>query len=313
VLEPLEKLGRHGYEITLLPVIPAGVENAGCIAAEAVAEALRPDTILVSAMLANNEIGTIQPLAELGRLCKERGVLLHSDATQAVGKVAVDVEELQVDLLSFSAHKIYGPKGVGALYVRKTGLRVKLDSQIDGGGQEFGFRSGTLNVPGIVGFAKAVELCLTDLSAEQERLRSMRNRLFEGITAELSGVLLNGPAFAISPRHRGSSASPLLVGIGPEVRADRRLPGNLNLSFDKVDGETLLIKMPEIALSSGSACSSATPEPSHVLRALGASNEAARGSIRFGLGRFNTSEEVEYVIRRVIETVTSLRAMVDLN
>jgi cysteine desulfurase len=290
VLEPLEKLGRRGFEITLLPVIPAGDERAGCIDPEQVAEAIRPDTILVSVMLANNEIGAIQPLVEIGRLCKRRGVLLHSDATQAVGKIAVDIEQLQVDLMSFSAHKIYGPKGVGALYVRKTGPRVKLESQIDGGGQESGVRSGTLNVSGIVGFAKALELCLLDLPSEQQRLQTMRNRLYEGVSSALLGVLLNGPS----------------------LRADCRLPGNLNLSFAKVDGETLLIKMPEIALSSGSACSSATPEPSHVLRALGVSTETARGSIRFGLGRFNTPEEVEYVIRRVIETVTSLRNMVDM-
>jgi cysteine desulfurase len=290
VLDPLKKLGRGGFEITLLPVIPAGGERAGCIDAEQVAAAIRPDTILVSVMLANNEIGAIQPLAEIGQVCKQRGILLHSDATQAVGKIAVDVERLQVDLLSFSAHKIYGPKGAGSLYVRKSGPRVKLESQIDGGGQESGLRSGTLNVPGIVGFAKALELCMNDLPAEQERLRAMRNRLFEGIAAGLFGVVLNGPG----------------------LMADCRLPGNLNLSFDRVDGETLLIKMPDIALSSGSACSSATPEPSHVIRALGVSNDVARGSIRFGLGRFNTPEEVEHVIRRVIETVTTLRAMLDM-
>jgi cysteine desulfurase len=288
VLEPLEKLARRGFEVTLLPVIPAGGDRTGCIEPEQVAAALRPDTILVSVMLANNEIGAIQPLAAIGRICRERGVLLHSDATQAVGKIAVDVGELQVDLMSFSAHKIYGPKGAGALYVRKTGQRVKLESQIDGGGQELGIRSGTLNVPGIVGLAKSLELCLADLPGEQDRLRAMRDRLYQGISAGLTGVVLNGPALT-----------------------ERRLPGNLNLSFDRVDGETLLIKMPDIALSSGSACSSATPEPSHVLRALGVSNEIARGSVRFGLGRFNTPEEVEYVIRRVVETVTELRGMID--
>jgi cysteine desulfurase len=289
VLAPLEKLGREGFEITLLPVIPAGDARSGCLDAEQVARAIRPDTILVSVMLANNEIGAIHPLAEIGRICKERGVLLHSDATQALGKIDVDVGRLHVDLMSFSAHKIYGPKGVGALYVRKSGPRVKLESQIDGGGQEFGLRGGTLNVPGIVGFAKAVELCLAEMSEERERLRSLRDRLFEGIAGGLPGVMLNGP----------------------ELNADYRLPNNLNLSFDRVDGETLLIKMPEIALSSGSACSSATPEPSHVLLALGLSNEMARGSIRFGLGRFNTPEEVECVIGRVVETVAFLRSLVE--
>jgi cysteine desulfurase len=289
VLEPLEKLRRRGFEITLLPVIPASSDRAGCIDPDRIAEAIRPDTILVSIMLANNEIGAIHPLAEIGRICKQRGVLLHSDATQAVGKIAVDVEQLQVDLMSFSAHKIYGPKGVGSLYVRKSGPRVKLESQIEGGGQESRLRSGTLNVPGLVGFAKALELCLLDLPGEQARLRTLRDRLHVGIAAELSGVVLNGPAPGIA-----------------------RLPGNLNLSFHRVDGETLLIKMPDIALSSGSACSSATPEPSHVLRALGVSNETARGSVRFGLGRFNTPEEVEHVIRRVVETVTSLRKMIEM-
>jgi cysteine desulfurase len=333
VLEPLEKLAGRGFKITLLPVTQAGSKKSGLVEPERVAETIRPDTILISVMLANNEIGAIQPLAEIGRLCKERGVLLHSDATQAVGKIKVDVEHLQVDLMSFSAHKIYGPKGIGALYVRKTGPRVKLDSQIDGGGQEFGTRSGTLNVPGIVGFAKALELCLSDLPVEQERLRTMRNRLFEGITGGVPGVSLNGPAIEISPLRSPTGAarsqvdwsagttkcsgpasisSPLPLGEGPGVRAECRLAGNLNLSFGQVDGETLLIKMPEIALSSGSACSSATPEPSRVLRALGVSTETARGSIRFGLGRFNTPEEVEYVIPRVIETVAELRKMIDL-
>jgi cysteine desulfurase len=314
VLEPLEKLNRRGFEITLLPVAVAGGERAGCIDPAQVAAAIRPDTILVSVMLANNEIGAIQPLAEIGRLCKERGVILHSDATQAVGKIDVDVVQLQVDLMSFSAHKIYGPKGVGALYVRKTAPRVKLESQIDGGGQESSTRSGTLNVAGIVGFAKALELCMLDLPGEQTRLRAMRNRLFDGISAELPGVLLNGPAIVGWDKQSAVPPSDLFDNGGTALclsHPNNRLPGNLNLSFDRVDGETLLIKMPEVALSSGSACSSATPEPSHVLQALGVSNETARGSIRFGLGRFNTPEEVEYVIRRVVETVTSLRAMVD--
>jgi cysteine desulfurase len=302
VLEPLEKLSQRGFEITLLPVTAAGDERAGCIEPEQVAAAIRPDTILVSVMLANNEIGAIQPLAAIGRICRERGVLLHSDATQAVGKIAVDVEDLPIDLMSFSAHKIYGPKGVGALYMRKTGKRTKLKSQIDGGGQEAGVRSGTLNVPGIVGFAKALELCLTDLPGEQVRLYAMRNRLYEGISNGLSGVVLNGPKFTLSA---------LSLEEGPGERAGRRLPGNLNLSFDRVDGETLLIKTPDIALSSGSACSSTTPAPSHVLRALGVSNDIARGSVRFGWGRFNTPEEVEHVIRRVVETVTELRGLID--
>jgi cysteine desulfurase len=290
VLEPLEKLARRGFEVTLLPVTTAGSEWAGCIDAEQVAEAIRPDTILVSVMMANNEIGVIQPIAEIARICNDRGVLFHSDATQAVGKIEVDVERLQVDLLSFSSHKIYGSKGAGALFVRKNSRRTKLESQIDGGGQETGHRSGTLNVPGIVGFAKALEIAVKEMPGEQNRLHTLRDRLFEGITAKVSGVRLNGPRLA----------------------DDMRLPGNLNLAFENVDGETLLIEMPEIALSSGSACSSTTPEPSHVLRSLGLSGELARSSIRFGLGRFNTPEEVEYAICRIGDAVVKLRGMIDL-
>jgi cysteine desulfurase len=303
VLEPLEKLARRGFEITLLPVTTAGDDRAGCISATQVAEAIRPDTILVSVMMANNEIGAIQPIAEIGKICRVRGVLFHSDATQAIGKLDVDVERLQVDLMSFSAHKIYGPKGAGALFVRKHSRRTKLDSQIDGGGQESGHRSGTLNVPGIVGFAKALEIAVKEMPEEQIRLQKMRNRLYEGITAKVSGVRLNGPTLEVSP---------LPVGEGPGVRALLRLPGNLNLAFENVDGETLLIEMPEIALSSGSACSSTTPEPSHVLLALGLSRELARSSIRFGLGRFNTPDEVEYAICRIGEAVVKLRRMIDL-
>ena len=256
------------------------------IRVEQVADALRDDTILVSVMLANNEIGVVQPVAEIGRLCRRRGVLLHTDATQAVGKIPVDVEQLQVDLMSFTAHKIYGPKGIGALWVRRP--PVRLTPLIDGGGQEGGLRSGTLNTPGIVGFARALQLCLEDLSGEAARLRGLRDRLWTGLSAALSGVSLNGPA--LSP---------------PELR----LPGNLNVSFAYVDGEALLISMPEAALSSGSACTSATPEPSHVLRGLGLSDEAVRSSVRFGLGRFTTVEEVDFVIQKIAETVTRLRKM----
>lgn len=291
MLDPLARLSRRGFEVTLIPVEQAGNPYAGRITAGQVADAIRDDTILVSVMLANNEIGVIQPLAEIAAVCKERGVLLHCDATQAVGKMPVNVERLQVDLLSFSAHKIYGPKGIGALYVRRRAPQVRLEPQIDGGGQEGGARSGTLNVPGIIGFAKALELCLEELPAEAERLRMLRDRLYHGLIENLSDVQLNGP---------------LLSEPG------LRLPGNLNCSFTYVDGEALMMSMRDLAVSSGSACTSANPEPSHVLRALGLSDDLTRASLRFGLGRFNTEEEVDFAIDRVAESVQRLRKMSSL-
>jgi cysteine desulfurase len=291
VLDPLDRLGRRGYEITLLEVAPAGSEQSGLLDPQQVSDALRSDTALVSVMLANNEIGVIQPLAEIGELCRERGVLLHCDATQAVGKIPVDVMALHVDLMSFSAHKIYGPKGVGALYVRRRSPPVRLQAQIDGGGQEGGLRSGTLNVPGIVGFAKALQLCIEEMPAETERLTALRDRLHAGLTTELEGVTLNGPALQ----------SPGL-----------RLPANLNLSFAHVDGEALMMSMKQLAVSSGSACTAANPEPSHVLRALGLNDDLARSSLRFGLGRFNTAEEVEFAIEAVSQAVVRLRKLSSL-
>jgi cysteine desulfurase len=288
VLDPLKKLAERGFEVTLLPVTKSPDPKAGLIAAEQVARAIRDNTILVSVMSANNEIGAIHPLAEIGRICKQRGVLLHSDATQAVGKIPVDVQALGVDLMSFTAHKIYGPKGVGALYVRRKTPNVRLEPILFGGGHQSGLRSGTLNVPGIVGLAEALRLCLEEMPAEQDRLATLRDRLCEGIQTALSEVTLNGPA--LSPR-------------------ELRLAGNLNLSFGGLDGETLLLGMKDVALSSGSACTSSQPEPSHVLRALGIGDEATRGSLRFGLGRFNTAEEVEYVIELVTTTVQRLRKL----
>ena len=296
VLDPLDRLSRRGYAVTLLPVAPHDAPQAGLLAAEQVAAALRGDTLAVSVMLANNEIGAIQPLAEIGRVCRAAGVPLHCDATQAVGKVPVDVEELQVDLMSFTAHKLYGPKGVGALYVRRGNPPVRLQPLFDGGGQEHGLRSGTLNVPGIVGFARAVELCLEEMPAEGTRLAGLRARLFAGLTERLDGVTLNGPP---------------LDGEG-EAREDHlrlRLPGNLNLSFAYVDGEALMMSMKHLAVSSGSACTSANPEPSHVLRALGLGDDLTRASLRFGLGRFNTAADVEFAIEAVREAVTRLRKM----
>ena len=291
VLDPLEKLSRRGYEVTLLPVTRAPHQQAGCLSAEQVAEVIRDDTVLVSVMLANNEIGAIQPVAEIGRVCKQRGVLLHTDATQAVGKIPLSVEQLQVDLMSFSAHKIYGPKGVGGLYVRRRAPHVRLEPILDGGGQEGGLRSGTLNVPGIVGFARALELCLDEMSDQQPRLRRLRDQLYEGLRSALSEVTLNGPALK---------------------RPELRLPGNLNVSFAYVDGEALLMSMKDLALSSGSACTSANPEPSHVLRSLGIGEDLTRGSVRFGLGRFNTEEDVQFAVAAVCETVTRLRQLSSL-
>ena len=287
VLDPLERLRHAGYDVTILPVVQTPEPNAGQVLVEQVAQAIREDTILVSVMAANHEIGTIQPIAEIGRLCKDRGVLLHTDATQAVGKIPVDVNRLAVDLMSFSAHKIYGPKGIAALYVRRRKPTVRIEPLIDGGGQEQGLRSGTLNVPGIVGFARAMELCLEEMSSEADRLRQLRDQLRAGLVEGVSGVTLNGPT--LSP------------GL--------RLPGNLNVGFAGVDGEALLLSMKDLAVSSGSACTSERPEPSHVLRAIGLSDEAVRSSIRFGLGRFTTPEEVEFAIQTASQTVGRLRQM----
>ncbi|MCR4414515.1 MAG: cysteine desulfurase [Thermoguttaceae bacterium] len=288
VLDPLARLARQGYQVTILPVIPSPSPQAGCIQPEQVANALRDDTILVSVMLANNEIGAIHPLEEIGGICRQRGVLLHTDATQALGKIPVDVDRLGVDLMSLSAHKIHGPKGIGALFVRRRVPRIRLEPLIDGGGHEEGLRSGTLNVPGIVGFAKAVELCLACLSEEPRRLRRLRDRLYEGLTASVPDVWLNGPSLGVP---------------------HWRLPGNLNLSFGNLDGQTLLMHLKEVALSSGSACTSAHPGASHVLKALGLDDDRIRGSLRFGLGRFNTVEEVDFVIARLTETASRLRSL----
>ncbi len=265
------------------------VRRAGLISPQQVADAIRENTVLVSVMLANNEIGAIQPIAEIGAICRQRGILLHCDATQGVGKIHVDVAKLHIDLMSFSAHKIYGPKGIGALYIRRSAPVVKLEPQIFGGGQENGLRSGTANVPGIVGFAKALELCIDELPREQSRLSGMRNRLFDGLNVALADISLNGPALD---------------------RPDVRLANNLNLSFKYVDGEALLLDMQaRLAVSSGSACTSANPQPSHVLRALGLSDDAVRSSLRFGLGRFNSAADVETAIEIVADSVNRLRKL----
>ncbi|MBA4020406.1 MAG: IscS subfamily cysteine desulfurase [Pirellula sp.] len=293
VLDVLDKLSRRDFAVTLVPVEQIGSETCGVVDLQRLADALRPDTILVSVMAANNEIGVVQPIAEIGRLCCERGILFHCDATQAVGKVPIDVAEMNVDLMSFTAHKFYGPKGIGALYVRRSAPAVRLAAQIDGGGQEAGFRSGTLNVPGIVGLARALELCLAEMSEESPRLASLRARLFTGLTGELDGVSLNGPSFDRA------------AGDGTRLR----LPGNLNMSFAYVDGEALMMSMKRLAVSSGSACTSANPEPSHVLRALGLSDDLTRASLRYGLGRFNTEADVDAAIRLTVDAVRQLRRL----
>jgi cysteine desulfurase len=291
VLDPLAHLARRGCEVTLLPVEQSGNPPAGLLSVEQVSDAIRDDTALVSVMLANNEIGAIQPLAEIAAICRERGVPLHCDATQAVGKIPVNVDQLGVDLMSFSAHKLYGPKGIGALYVRRRRPSLKLEPQIDGGGQEHGLRSGTLNVPGIAGFAKAVEIAVAELPTEMSRLAGLRSQLYGGLRDRLSDISLIGPSLD-------------LPGC--------RLPGNLNLSFAYVDGEALLLNMRDLAVSSGSACTSANPEPSHVLRALGIDDDLVRASLRFGLGRFNTAEDVEFAIETVADTVNRLRQLSSL-
>jgi cysteine desulfurase len=260
------------------------VDKYGMVNPADVRNAITDKTVLISIMLANNEIGTINPVREIGRIAKEKGILFHCDATQGVGKIPVNVQEMGIDLMSFSAHKIYGPKGIGALYVRKKAPRVRIAAQMDGGGHERGMRSGTLAVPLIVGFGKACELCEQDMEAEGRRLGAMRDRLQAGIMNALEEVYLNG-------------------------HPTQRLPHNLNLSFAYVEGESLLMGLKEIALSSGSACTSATLEPSYVLRALGVGSDLAHSSIRFGLGRFNTDEHIDYTIRRMIEIVTKLREM----
>jgi cysteine desulfurase len=279
VLDSCRNLEKRGFRVSYLPVNRDGVVDP-----DAVRAAINPRTVLVSIMYANNEVGTIQAVGDIGRICKEHEVLFHSDAVQAVGKVPVHVVADNIDLLSISAHKMYGPKGVGALYVRRRNPRVRLIAQLDGGGHERGMRSGTLNVPGIVGLGEACAICEQEMSRESPRLGGLRDRLREQLEAGLDEVFVNG-----SMRFR--------------------LPHNLNMSFAYVEAESLMMGMSEMALSSGSACTSATIEPSYVLKAMGIDDERAHSSIRFGLGRFNTEEEVDYVAARTIEVVKKLREL----
>jgi cysteine desulfurase len=279
VLDTCKRLEKYGYRVTYLPV-----QKNGQIDLEDLKRAMDDKTILVSIMTANNEIGVLQPIEAIGKLCHERGVLFHTDAVQAIGKVPFNVIEKNVDLASITAHKLYGPKGVGALYVRRKNPRVQLVAQIDGGGHERGMRSGTLNVPGIVGLGAACNIAFNEMAEESKRLSGMRDNLKDQIFAELDEVYINGST-------------------------EDRLPGNMNISFAYVEGESLLMGINDIAVSSGSACTSATLEPSYVLKALGAGDDLAHSSIRFGIGRFNTQAEVDYVARRVIDTVKRLREL----
>jgi cysteine desulfurase len=279
VLDACKKLEKRGYKVTYLPVEPSGL-----IDLERLQAAITEQTILITIMHANNEIGVLQPIREIGQIARQRGVLFHSDATQSVGKVPVNVNADNIDLLSLSGHKMYGPKGIGALYVRRKNPRVQLTAQMDGGGHERGMRSGTLNVTGIVGLGEACAICQREMPEESARLSRLRDCLKDRIMAELDEVYINGTM-------------------------DSRLPNNLNLSFAYVEGESLLMGIKDVAVSSGSACTSATLEPSYVLKALGVSEDLAHTSIRFGLGRFNTEEEVDYVAERVIEAVRRLREL----
>ncbi len=279
VLDTCQYLESIGFELTTLPV-----DQYGRVSAEDVVKAIRPDTILVSVMFANNEIGSINPIAEIGRVCKERGVVFHTDAVQACGKIPVDVEKMGIDLLSLTAHKMYGPKGVGALYVRRRNPRVRLSPIVHGGGHERGMRSGTLNVPGIVGFGKAAEIAKARLQLDTEHSSRLRDKLWNAIRSRVDEVHLNG-------------------------HPTERLPHNLNVSFAYVEGESLMMGIKELAVSSGSACTSASLEPSYVLKSIGVGDELAHSSIRFSVGRNTTDEEIDFAIERVVATVKKLREL----
>jgi cysteine desulfurase len=279
VLDTCKRMEKAGFRVTYLPV-----KADGLIDLDDLKRAIDDKTILVTIMFANNEIGVIQPVAEIGKICREKGVIFHTDAVQAVGKVPVDVNSMNIDVLSLSGHKIYGPKGVGALYVRRRNPRVQISEQINGGGHERGMRSGTLNVPGIVGLGKACEISREEMASEDKRLRALRDKLKTKLESSLDYIHVNGSM-------------------------EHRLPGNLNMSFVYVEGESLLMGINDVAVSSGSACTSATLEPSYVLKALGLGDDVAHSSIRFGLGRFNTEAEVDYVSDKVIDIVQKLREL----
>src|SRR6266850_3492036 len=279
VLDTCKRLEKHGIRVTYLPV-----QTNGLVDLEMFKDAITDKTILVSIMYANNEIGVIQNMPEIGKIAKAKGVLVHTDGTQAAGKVPVNVIKDNIDLMSLSGHKLYGPKGVGALYVRRKSPRVQITAQMDGGGHERGMRSGTLNVPGIVGLGEACAICQAEMPEESKRMAYLRDKLRNKLEAELDEVYINGTM-------------------------EHRLPNNLNISFSYVEGESLLMGINDVAVSSGSACTSATLEPSYVLKALGVGEDLAHTSIRFGLGRFNTQEEVDYVIDKMVQVVTKLREL----
>src|SRR3989338_650551 len=277
VLDSCKRLSMQGFQVTYLPV-----DRDGLLEPRVLEKAITDKTILISVMFANNEIGVIQPVAEIGNIARRKGVLFHCDAAQAVGKVPVDVQAMNIDLLSLSAHKMYGPKGIGALYIRKRDPQVKLVPMIDGGGHEGGFRSGTLNVPGIVGFGKACQICGVSMKKEAKAVGTLRDRLRDKILVQLKDTEVNGSQIS-------------------------RLPNNLNLSFPSVEAKSLMDRLKNVAVSSGSACTSMSLESSYVLKALGVPEALRRSSIRFGLGRFNTKEEVNEVARQVVWAVKSLK------
>jgi len=279
VLNSAKRLAQEGFNVTFARVRPDGLVDL-----EDLEQTVTDETLLVSIMAANNEIGVLQPLAEIGRICREHGARFHTDAAQAAGKIPLDVEAMQIDLLSIAGHKMYGPKGIGTLYIRQRGAPVELEPQLDGGGHEGGLRSSTLNVPGIVGLGKACEICRLEMAEESKRLGGLRDKLKDGLLSTLDGIHINGSL-------------------------EHRLPNNLNVSFPGIDLATLLAAINDVALSSGSACTSGTPEPSYVLQALGVTEEVANTPLRFGLGRFNTEEEIDFCLNRVVETVKRLREM----
>ena len=279
VLDTAKHLEQTGSRVTYL-----GVDAFGRIDLNELKDALTDETVWVSVMMGNNEIGTLQPVAEIGAICRERGILFHTDATQCVGKMPIDIQTLPVDLMSLTAHKMHGPKGVGALWVRRRNPRVRLTAQMDGGGHEHGMRSGTLNVPGIVGFGQAAEICQNEMASQQEHLTALRDRLIDGIVGRIDGTALNG-------------------------HPSERLPHNASLSFAGVEGDALLLALPEVALSTGSACTSESLEPSFVLKALGLTDKAAYSTLRFGVSRFTTAEEIDYVVNKLTEVVPPLRSL----
>lgn len=289
VLDPLKRLEQLGFEVVMMPVRPGQDPRVGTIDLDQLANVVDERTSLVTIMLANNEIGVLQPIREIAAICRRFEVVLHTDATQAVGRIPIDVETLDVDLLSFSAHKFYGPKGVGGLYVRSSPRRVRLQPQLLGGGQQQNRRSGTLNSAGIVAMAKALDLCSELASEERPRIRRLRDHLFQHLAAELPELSVNGPSLSL-----------------PEMR----LGGNLNCSFFPIEGQSLMLAIPELAVSSGSACTSSEPSPSHVLRAIGLTDEQARSSLRFGVGRFTTQAEIDQAARWLIDAYRSLRRLI---